>query len=61
MLERTVKDVSTVKIASPKRGHNRTLQIAPFPPLDPLPASVVDSGKVRIGYYTPPFPAPSAK
>jgi len=52
-----VKDSSTVRI------HDTINPGCPpaLPPLNPSPTNVGDSGKVRMGMFTPPFPANPAK
>jgi len=65
MLERTVKDISTVKIPSPAIRDAGTVRLGLFtplfPPISSAPASVVDNGKVRVGLFTPLFPATPEK
>lgn len=56
-----MKDISTVKIPIPEIRDDASVRTHAFPQLDTLPASVVDTGKVRMGFYTPPFPAAPAK
>jgi hypothetical protein len=53
-----VKDIDIVKIPTPEIRSDAVAGPLAFPPLDPLPTSVVDSGKIRMGVWTPPFPAP---
>jgi hypothetical protein len=60
-LEKTVKDISAVKIPTPAIQTDAVAGPLAFPPLDPLPTGVVDSGKIRMGVWTPPFPAPRRK
>jgi hypothetical protein len=64
-MEKTVKDIGTVKIPTPAIEHNGTVRMGmmtpPFPPVHAEPARVVDEGKVRMEAWTPPFPAAPAK
>ena len=52
-MEKTVKDISTVKIPNPAIEHNGTVRMGmmtpPFPAVRAEPARVADKGKVRIG------------
>jgi hypothetical protein len=65
ILERTVKEISTVKIPTPAIEDNGTVRMGygspAFPPVRAEPARVADEGKVRMGAWTPPFPAAPAK
>ena len=64
-MERTVKDVNTVKIPSPAIQHKGTVRMGAytpaFPPVRTEPAKVADTGRVELGAYSPPFPSPRAK
>jgi hypothetical protein len=64
-LERTVKEISTVKIPARAIEDKGAVRIGvftpPFPPIHAEPAAVADKGKVRMGVFTPMFPAPPAK
>ena len=59
-MERTVKDISTVKIPPAAIEDKGTVQLGygtpAFPPVRAEPARVADKGRVRIGYGTPAFP-----
>jgi hypothetical protein len=65
MLERTVKEISAVKIPTPAIEDNGTVRMGygtpAFPPVRAEPARVADKGKVRIGYGTPAFPPTCAR
>lgn len=61
MLERTVKDICPVKIPAPEIRGDAVAEALAFPALDPLPASLVDNCKIRMGSWTPAFPAARAK
>jgi hypothetical protein len=65
MLERTVKEISTVKMSPPAIKDEGTVRMGYATPAFPLvrtePANVVDNGKVRIGYATPAFPTVRAR
>lgn len=52
-----MKDVNTVKVPTPVIEDNGTA----LPPLRIEPAKVTDDGKIRMGSFSPPFPAPRAK
>jgi hypothetical protein len=56
-----VKRNSAVKIPTSETPADPTIRLPAFAPLDSLPASVLDKGKVRLGTYTPMFPALPAK
>jgi hypothetical protein len=65
MLEKTVKEISTVKIPTPAIEDKGTVRMGygtpAFPPVRAEPARVADKGKVRIGYGTPAFPPTCAR
>jgi hypothetical protein len=46
-----VKEISTMKIRNPQTGDEA------IPPARAVPASVADNGRVRMGFFTPAFPA----
>lgn len=60
MLERTVKEVSNVKMPIPAikdEGLVRMGLVSPaFPPVKTTRSEVADTGKVRIGLVSPSFP-----
>jgi hypothetical protein len=60
MLERTVKEISTVKVPTPAirdEGLVRLGLVSPtFPPVKTTRSEIADSGKVRIGLVSPSFP-----
>jgi hypothetical protein len=64
-LEKTVKDISTVKIPTPAIEDNGAVRMGsfspPFPPVRAEPARVADKGKIRMGSFSPAFPAAPAK
>ena len=55
-MERTVKEHSTVKIPN----NESTTRPLALPPLNLAPITVGDNGKVRMGMFTPLFPATPA-
>jgi hypothetical protein len=61
MLEKTVKEISAVKIPTPAIKDEGTVRIGfaspAFPPVHAELARVADNGRVRIGFATPAFPA----
>jgi hypothetical protein len=65
MLEKTVKEITTVKITPPALRDNGTVRMGyttpAFPPVRDQPPRVTDNGKVRIGYTTPAFPPARAR
>jgi hypothetical protein len=65
MLEKTVKEISTVKIPTPAIKDHEAVRMGymspAFPPVRMEPASAGDKGKVRMGYMTPAFPPARAR
>jgi len=65
MLEKTVKEISTVKIPTPAikdQGTVRMGLVSPaFPPVRATPANLADGEKVRIGLVSPTFPPARAR
>jgi hypothetical protein len=64
MLEKSVKEISTVKIPSPAIEDNSAVRMGSFtpafPPVRAEPAKVADKGTIRMGSFSPPFPAAPA-
>jgi hypothetical protein len=64
-MEKTVKDIGTVKIPTPAIEHNGTVRMGmmtpPFPPVHAKPTGVVHKGNIRVGSFSPLFPATPAK
>ena len=64
-MEKTVKEISAVKIPTPAIKDDGTVRMGygtpPFPPVHAEPVRVADDGKVRIGYSTPAFPPARAR
>jgi len=55
-IEKTVKEICTVKIPVPA-ADGTVLPSSPLPPARAEPARVVDDGKIRMGSFSPLFPA----
>jgi hypothetical protein len=64
-MERTVKEISAVKIPPPAIEYKGSVAMGaytpPFPELRAEPARVVDKGEIRMGSFSPPFPPAVAK
>jgi len=60
-LERTVKEIDTVRIPSLEIRGDAAVPQPAFPPLKALPIGLVDNCKIRMGSWTPMFPAVAAK
>ena len=64
-MERTVKEMSTVKVPTPAikdEGLVRMGLVSPaFPPVKATGREVADNGKVRIGLVSPSFPRARVK
>jgi hypothetical protein len=65
MLERTVKEISTVKIPTPVIESNAAVRMGSFsttfPPIRDKPNVIADHGNIRMGSFSPPFPEIRAK
>jgi hypothetical protein len=60
-LERTVKKIAAVKIQNPEIRGDVIVQEPAFPPLKALPIGLVDNCRIRMGSWTPMFPAAAEK
>jgi hypothetical protein len=64
-LEKTVKEISTVKMPPPALQDDSTVRIgmmsAAFPPAHAARADVADDRKVRMGMMSPAFPPKRAQ
>jgi len=56
-----VKEIDTVKIPSLEIQGNAAVPQPALPPLKALPIGLVDNCKIRMGSWTPMFPAVVAK
>ena len=56
-----MKQKTTIKMRPAVIRDETTIEASTLPSVEALPPSLVDHGKVRIGYFTPPFPATPVK
>lgn len=56
-----MKKIAAVKIQNPEIRGDVMVQEPAFPPLKALPIGLVDNCRIRMGSWTPMFPAAAEK